>query len=261
MVILIIFLPLFVHIYVIIHPTIKKTIWYSLCSKKAHFLPIFILCNFHAQNSLSLLHSLYTIHLLVCEIQEWLFCLHAHKKSVCFCWVPSEAGITGHERADSLAHSVTILGCHPFTKVPTCDYFHSFCSFLFSRWQSFWSDLSNNKLCAVKPSASPWSDPGHKNRWWETVFARLRIGHTNLTHSYLMTQSPLTLCMTCNTLLSVPHILLFCPCYTAARATAFNHLSQLSPPPRLNNILTESPYFHLGNTIFFLQQIYILHLI
>ena len=69
---------------------------------------------------------------------------------------------------------------------------------------------------------------GHKNRQWETALARLRIGHTNLTQSYLMTQSPPTLCMTCNSLLSVPHILLFCPCYTAAQATAFPHLTHLS---------------------------------
>ena len=97
------------------------------------------------------------------EIQEWLFHLYAHKKSICFCWVQSHAGITGNERVDSLPYSTTILGCHRFTKVQTYDYFHSFCSFLFSRWQSFWSDLSNNKLCAVKPSISSRSDPYQKN--------------------------------------------------------------------------------------------------
>ena len=52
----------------------------SLCFQKASFLLIFILCN--SQNSLSLLCSLYSIHPLVCEIQEWLFRLYAHKKSV-----------------------------------------------------------------------------------------------------------------------------------------------------------------------------------
>ena len=56
----------------------------------------------------------YTIHLLVCEIQEWLFCHYAHKNSVCFCWVLSHAGITGNERVDSLAHTATVLGCHCF---------------------------------------------------------------------------------------------------------------------------------------------------
>ena len=164
-------------------------------------------------------------------MQEWLFCIYVCKKSVCFCWVPSHAGIIGNERVDSMVHSATILGCHRFTKVPTYDYFHSFRSFLFNRWQSFWSDLSNNKLCAVKPSVFPWSDPGHKNRLCETTLARLHIGHTNLTHSYPMTQYPPTLCMAFNTLLSLPHILFFCP---DARATAFSHLSHLSWPPRLN---------------------------
>ena len=154
---------------------------------------------------LSLLRSLYTIHSLVCEIQECLFRLDVGKKSICFCCVPSHAGTTDNERVDSLVNSASILGCHRFTKVPTYDYFHSFRSFLFSRWQSFWSDLSNNKLCAVKPSISPWLDPCHKNRWWETALTRLRISHTNLTHSYLMTHSTPTLCMTCNIPLCTPH--------------------------------------------------------
>ena len=88
---------------------------------------------------------------------------------------------------------------------------------------------------------------------------RLRIGHTNLTHSYFMTHSLPILCMTCNIPLSVPHILLFCPCYTAARATAFPHSTRLSRPPRLNDILTKSPHFHLDNIISLLQQIHILH--
>ena len=70
-----------------------------------------------------------------------------------------------------------------------------------------------------------------------------------------------TLCMTCNTFLSVPHILLLCPCYTAERVTAFPHISHLSSPLRLNDILTESTHFHLDNIISFLQQIHILHLI
>ena len=156
------------------------------------------------------------------------------------------------EEVDSLAHSATILECHYFTKV--YDYFHSFSSFLFSHWQSFWPDLSNIKLCAVKPSISPWSYPGHKNRRLETALTRLHIDYNNLTHSYLMTHSPPTLCMTCNTLLSVSHIKLFCP-YTAAWATPFPHLIHLSRPLYLDDILIESLHFHLDNIIFFLQNV------
>ena len=50
---------------------------------------------------------------------------------------------------DSLAHFAAMLGCHHFTKVPACDCFLSHSSFLLNHWQSFSSDPSNNKLCAL----------------------------------------------------------------------------------------------------------------
>ena len=125
-----------------------------------------------------------------------------------FYWVSRNAGITGNKHVNSLAHSSTILGCHRFMKVPACDYFHSFSSFILSCWQSFWSDLSNTILHAVKPSISPWQTR-HKNRRWNTALPPLCRGHTNLIHSYLMTHSPLTFRMTFITLLSVSHFFFF----------------------------------------------------
>ena len=58
-----------------------------------------------------------------------------------------------------------------------------------------------------------------------------------------MTHSPPTLCMTCNTHVSVPNIQIFC--CTAARTTAFPHLTHLSRPPRLNNIFYRITIFPL----------------
>ena len=52
------------------------------------------------------------------------------------------------------------------------------------------------------------------------VMTRLRIGHSYLTHNYLMTsgaerQAPL--CPTCNILFSISHILVDCPSFTVNR--------------------------------------------
>ena len=157
-------------------------------------------------------------------------------------WLPNHAGITGNERVDSLAHSATILGCHCFMKVSTYDYLNSFCFFLFSHWQSFWSDLSNNKPCAVKPSVFSWSDPYHKNRWWETALTQLRIGHTNLTHSYNMTHSPPTLYITCNT------TFLYSTFCCSALVTLL---------PKLQFSLTRLIYFDLPALMIFLQKYHI----
>ena len=120
----------------------------------------------------------------------------------------------------SLLHKILRLWLFPF-----------FSFFLLNLCQFLWSDLSNDKLCAVKPSVSPWSDPCHKNRWWETT-----LSYTNLTHSYFMVHSLQTLCMTCNTSSLYPTFCYFVlVMYTAAQGVAFPHLTHLSfthlPPP------------------------------
>jgi len=214
-----------------------------------------------SRNSLSLLQSFSSIHPLVREIQDWLFRLSIRKKSICFCWVPSHVGIVGNERADSLARSAATSGYPHYKSIPASDYFPPFRSFLLDRWQSFWSNLSGNKLRTVKPYITPWSEPYHKNRRWETALTRLRIGHTNLTHSHLMTRSPSTLCPNCHIPFSVSHILLFCPCYAADRAATFPYLSDLPRQPCLHDILTKSQHFSLDRIISFLRRIHILHLI
>lgn len=80
-----------------------------------------------------------------------------------------------------LAHTSPTFSC-----IPATDYYPHFKTFLYNRWQSFWSGLNTNKLQAIKPSISPWSAPYHQNRCWETALACVWIGHTQITHSYLI---------------------------------------------------------------------------
>ncbi|KAF0762474.1 putative RNA-directed DNA polymerase [Aphis craccivora] len=47
--------------------------------------------------------------------------------------------------------------------------------------------------------------------------SRARIGHTHLTHSFLITKEPAPLCDACNVDLSIDHIVTRCPKYAVAR--------------------------------------------
>ena len=213
-----------------------------------------------SRNSLALIQSLRSTHPLVREIQDWLFRLSVRHKSVCFCWIPSHVGIPGNEQVDSLARTASLSGRPSSPNLPVSDYYPPFKSFLYDRWQSFWSHLTGNKLRTVKPTVHPWSNPHHKNRRWETVLARLRLGHTRLTHSYLMSRSPPDLCSHCQVPLTISHVLLSCPHLTNARSISFPHLPP-PPGPSLSDILTESSHFSLDSLIDYLQRIEVLHLI
>jgi len=77
------------------------------------------------------------------------------------------------------------------------------------------------------------------NRRDEVVLHRTRIGHTHLTHSYLLKRENNPECTFCKSLLTVQHILLDCPDYKLIRAKHFqaNSLYELFNKEHPNNII------------------------
>jgi len=55
----------------------------------------------------------------------------------------------------------------------------------------------------------------------ETILTRLRIGHTRLTHSYLLTGTERPYCDNCIVPLTIDHILSECPDYNRQRLTIY----------------------------------------
>ena len=101
-----------------------------------------------------------------------------------FCWLPSHIGISGNEEADKAAKEALSLDVLPF-KVSFSDFKHLINVFIQDVWQRSWCDPlnKNNKLYTVKPALGEWLPGLRSNRREEIVLARLRIGHTYLTHS------------------------------------------------------------------------------
>lgn len=52
-------------------------------------------------------------------------------------------------------------------------------------WHKFFIIWSSNRLGAIKKKQCPGLPRSYFSRHWETIFSHLRVGHTNLTHSYL----------------------------------------------------------------------------
>ena len=59
----------------------------------------------------------------------------------------------------------------------------------------------------------------------EITIHRLRVGHTHLTHSYLLHKEDLPECEFCHVPLTVEHILISCPKHDSVRKSYFDVIS------------------------------------
>ena len=208
-----------------------------------------------SQSVLSSLSGMFHSHPLTQEIKDWLVLLHTRRKSkVEFCWVPSHVGISGNERADSAAKDAASLTHTTDVGIPYLDIRQQIHRHVIEKWQHHWSNLNDNlKLKSIKPTVTPWSLI-QRDRRSSIVLTRLRIGHTYLTHKFLLTsggdrQAPV--CSTCNVNLSVKHLLVECPSFANERRD-FNLvdfslkglLDDSAPVERLFNFLKAVGFFY-----------------
>ena len=143
-------------------------------------------------DSLSCLHALHHTkldHPLIGMVIRKCVFLNIAKKDIIFCWVPSHVGIKDNEKADSAATSALDL---PRAKVgvPYTDFNHLISQYIFSTWQDDWNGAVMKKLHSVKPVLGDWQSSYRRCRKDEVVLCRARIGHTHLTHSYILRKDP-----------------------------------------------------------------------
>ena len=144
----------------------------------------FMICS----DSLSGLQSISNLELrnpLVLKVLEVHHRVVERGKSVRFCWVPGHVGIQGNEDADTVAKAGLNepLGD---VRVPYTDVTPIVNRSVRRVWQTNWNDQVGNKLREVKPILGESKSVHRRNRREETILSRLRLGHTYLTHSYLL---------------------------------------------------------------------------
>ena len=132
--------------------------------------------------------------------------LNIANKDIIFGWVPSHVGIKGNEKADSAAKSALDLP----HGVPYTDFKHLISQYIFSTWQDDWNGAVANKLNYVKPVLGDWQSSYRRYRKDEVVLCRARIGHTYVTHWYILKKDPPPQCEHCQCILTVRHILVEC---------------------------------------------------
>ena len=150
------------------------------------------------------------------------------RADIVFCWLPSHIGISGNEEADKAAKDALSLEILPY-RVPFNDFKPLINNFIKNVWQQSWSDPANqtNKLFTIKPGLGEWLPGLRTNRREEIILARLRIGHSHITHSYLLKGEEEPQCIPCNAPLTVNHIFVDCVDLAPTRQRYF-HVDNLT---------------------------------
>ena len=169
---------------------------------------------------LQALHHMKLEHPLIgMVIRKFFVCFFA-KKDIVFCWVPSHNGIKGNEKAD-FADKFALNLSRTKVGVSYSDFKHRISQYILSTWQDDWNGAVANKLHSVKPVMGDWQSSYRRCRKDELVLCRARIGHTHLTHSYILRKDPPPLCEHCQCILTARHILVECNHFARERKDIF----------------------------------------
>ena len=152
---------------------------------------------------------------IVLEILEWIYLIKNRGCNISLCWSPAHVGIQGNERADALAKAasgnINVVRC----PLPASDMFSVIKLAITNAWQFSW-ELETQKMNEITNSVRPWKY-FNLPRKFEVILSRLRIGHTRLTHEFLMNGNPQPFCDDCLVPLTVKHLMVECPSFNDER--------------------------------------------
>ena len=180
----------------------------------------FVICS----DSLSALQAIENMKLENPLVVEFLLQYNAlidDHKDIILCWVPSHIGIEGNDKADRGAKQALELDIQNI-KIPYTDLYGVVkCKFK-QQWQEFWDQQIENKLHAIQPTLGARSFSRRLRRRDELLINRVRIGHTYMSHKYLLHGEEKPFCIPCNEILTVKHILIDCVEFMHIRDRYFN---------------------------------------
>ena len=171
-------------------------------------------------------------------------------KEIALCWIPSHIGIQGNEMVDKQAK--TSLSLEPTSfKIPFSNFKPSINKYILEEWQTSWNNSIGNKLLDIKPTIGEYQSVVRNIRREEVVLARLRLGHTRVTHSYLLQGEELPQCVGCDAPFTVRHFLLECGDFAQVRNNCFHvdNMKELFQDIHIDSIMTFLRQINLFNKI------------
>ena len=146
------------------------------------------------------------------QCKSWLKCgiSFEAKGTDCQFFLWSHNELADLEAKSALSLSITNL------RIPHSDFKSNIHQYVMNKCQSVWEEQTGNKLHELKPDFNSKCSFLGYSRQIQTKITRCRIGHTRLTHSYLLTNEQPPFCISCNEPFTVKHFLITC--------TEFNYI-------------------------------------
>ena len=159
------------------------------------------------------------------DIHALIFKITQNKTKITFCWVPAHCDIRGNELADEQAKRAANITRTCLKPISASDFKPYIKSQILSFWSEKWTSLSYNKLKDIGGEIGKKIFSNFHSRIDEIKFTRIRLGHTRLTHSYLLTGDQVPLCTTCNCIYTIRHMLRLCPKFRNERKNHFGRFT------------------------------------
>ena len=135
-----------------------------------------------------------------------------------FLWIPGHSGIKGNEKADAVAKDALNLAFVTELHIEFSSIKTLIRKAILKYWQDQWTNSApQTQLKNIKPVVKEWPTSYRGNRIQEKVLAKIRIGHTYLTHKFIYSKDPRPRCIPCGHVLTVKHILIYCQKYEQHR--------------------------------------------
>ena len=170
-------------------------------------------------------------------------------------WIPSHCNIPGNELADAEAKLAMTSNEICEIQLRYKEYFPILRKALRDRFNAIWAAYrQNTTLKAIKDVSGKWESCIRRNRREEVVLCRLRLGHTRLTHSFIIDREPMSQCASCMCPLSVEHILVECPEFDNKRVPLLNACQRYGVPLCLKSLIGNEYIDVIGEVFEFIRQ-------
>ena len=160
-------------------------------------------------------------------------------KEIVLCWIPSHIGIQGNETVDKQAKNIAFIRTN-FFKIPFSNFKQSINKYILEEWQTSWNNSIGNKLLDIKPTIGEHQSVVQNIRKEKVVLARLHLGHTRVTHSYLLLGEEQPQCVGCDAPFTVRLFLLECGDYAQVRNNCFHvdNMKEIFQDIHIDSIMT-----------------------